>query len=344
MSIRTIFFLFLSVFALYGLFTVGLPFLLAFLLAFLLEPLVLLISRGARLKRSYASALVSTIFVLFILGLGYFLVAKVASEAAGLAKSLLSMTSDVNQQIDVLTSKYLSLFWSLPPEYQQGLQQISRALLEAIQGILNQIAPFFIGLAKIIPNFLIELLIIVISLFLISLRLPNMKYYLLQFFTPRVHQRVETVLKNLQQAIFGFMRAQIIISFIIFAVVLTGLVILDISYASATALLITIVDIFPILGTGSVLIPMALYNYINGNMYLGTGLLIHYGVIVAVRRAIEPKILGESLGIGPLSTLVSMYIAVQLAGFIGIFLGPAIIILFQALIKVGILKIKINFD
>lgn len=343
MSTKSLIFSALLLFLLYGLFTVGFPLLLAFLLAFLLEPTIIFFSKKAKIKRNYSSILICTLFIIFVLGTGYLLVAKVSREIAGLSSFLISLTSDIENNFTLLYTKYEHIFQSLPLGYQTSIQQLSNGLLELLQGAVGQIATVFFNLAKQVPNILIDLLIITIGLYLISLSLPNMKRNFLQFFAVEDQNRVELVLEKLQKAIFGFIRAQLIISFIIFWVVFIGFLILKIKYASATALIITIVDILPILGTGSIIIPMSIYQFLSGNLFLGVCLLIHYGTIVAVRRIIEPKILGESIGISALSTLVSMYIGIKLTGFIGLFLGPAVIIIFQAMLKVGILKINIKF-
>lgn len=343
MSTKTLIYSALLLFLLYGLFTVGFPLLLAFLLAFLLEPIIMLLSKKAKIMRNYASIIICTMFIIVLIGFSYLLIVKVSREIPGLSKFLLNLTGDIQDNFSLILSEYQHIFLNMPPAYQNSLQQISISLLNIVQQTVGQLATVFFSLATQIPNILIDALIIFIALYLISLSLPDMKKNFLSFFVPEDHNRVELVLKKLQNAIFGFIRAQIIISLVIFLVVLAGFIILKIKYASVTALIITMVDILPILGTGSIIIPMSIYQFFQGNIFIGTGLLIHYGAIVAVRRIIEPKILGESIGISALATLVSMYIGIQLAGFIGIFLGPAVIILFQALLKVGILKINIKF-
>ena len=122
----------------------------------------------------------------------------------------------------------------------------------------------------------------------------------------------------------------------------TGLLIIGIKFPLATAGLITAVDILPIFGTGSVMVPLAIFYIISGNYFIAFGLLILYGILFAFRRIIEPKILGDAIGIGALSALASMYICFKLVGVVGLFLGPAIIILINALISADILKIKIK--
>jgi len=343
LSLRTIIYLILLLLALYFLFTKGFTLVLAFLLAFLLEPAVAFVSTRLQVKRAYASIAVCSLFTLVILALGYLLVAIVLGEATALSRMMLSFTKDLSHGIDALVARYQSHFQSLSPAYQYNLQQATKSLLDSLQSILKDFVSLSFNLAKSIPGLLIETLIVFIAMFLISLRLPGMKAFLLNFFEREDHPRVEKVLSQLHHAIFGFIRAQIIISTIEFIFVFTGFVILGIKYPSASALFVTLVDILPVLGTGAVMLPMVIYQYLTGNIFLGTGLFVHYSLIVVFRRIIDPKIMADSIGISALAALASMYLGVKAAGFVGLFLGPAVVILLQAMIKVGLINIKIKF-
>jgi sporulation integral membrane protein YtvI len=343
MFLRTIINIALILLILYFLFTVGFSLVLAFLMAFLLEPIIIFLSNKLKLNRIYISLSICSLFTLLIIFLGYLLVAKVATETAALSRSLIAFTRDLGQNTDSLAMRYQDLFQSLSPEYQSSLRQATESLLKSLQELLGQIFSFSFNIAKMIPNFFIEVIIVFIAMYLISLRLPSLKRFFFQFFDPADHPRIDVVLQQLHRAIFGFIRAQLIISTFEFVFVLIGFVILDVPYPSATALIVTLVDILPILGTGAVMIPMAAYQYVTGNVFLGMGLLVHYGIIIIFRRIIDPKIMADSIGISPLAALVSMYLGLKLAGFVGLFLGPAVVILFQALLSVKIIKIKVKF-
>ena len=97
------------------------------------------------------------------------------------------------------------------------------------------------------------------------------------------------------------------------------------------ALIICIVDIFPVLGTGTVIIPWAIYEFIMGNSNLALGLAVMYVLITVIRNFIEPKIVGHSVGLHPIVTLTSMYVGLQLFGFFGMLMMPIIIIMIKVL-------------
>ncbi len=343
MSLKALLYAALVILFFYGLFTVGFPFLLAFIMAFLVDPLIRLMTKNNKIKRIYAAFIVCTGITILLFSLFYLLVTKVYKEIVALSGNLLEITKDTYANMDWWNNQYLDFLQDIPPQYNDALQQVVKTVLEAAQGILGQSAAFFFNLAAAIPTIFFHAVFFFIAFYLISMNLPNISKNVMQFFDPSVHSKVKMVLIKLHKTIFGFLRAQFIISCMVFVVVLIGFLIMGISYPSALALLVTIVDILPILGTGSVLIPMAIYNLIIGKNFLFWGLLLHYAILVLFRRIIEPKILGESIGLTALSTLASMYIGFVLVGFIGLFLGPFLVILYQALVKVGVIDIKIKF-
>lgn len=343
MSLKALLYAALIILFFYGLFTVGFPFLLALIIAFLVEPLITLMTKSNKIKRIYAALAVCTGITFLLFGLFYLLATKVYKELVALFGKLLEMTKDTYANMDWWNNQYLDFLQNIPPQYNDALQQVVKTALEATQNILGQSASFFFNLAAAIPTFFFQALFFLVAFYLISISLPDIRKNVMQYFDPSVHSKVKIILLKLHKTIFGFLRAQFIISCMIFVVVLTGFVIMGINYPSALALLVTIVDVLPILGTGSVLIPMAFYNLFIGKNFLFWGLLLHYAILVVFRRIIEPNVLGESIGLSSLSTLVSMYIGFVLVGFIGLFLGPFLVIFYQALVKVGVIDIKIKF-
>ena len=97
-------------------------------------------------------------------------------------------------------------------------------------------------------------------------------------------------------------------------------------YALLLGLLIAIIDILPVLGTGTVLIPWGIAELLFENTALGIGLLVLYAVITVIRNFAEPKIVGRQMGINPLFTLLSMFIGIKLLGFAGVIIFPTALI------------------
>lgn len=329
---------------LYGLFTVGFPFLLALIIAIFLEPLVQLMMRITRMNRILSATAVCSLFTLAMLGLLFWIGVKLYSEFMVLLQNLPGYIIEVQRIFEDTVLRTQLLYEQLPPELIVQIEKGAESAIGALINGLTRISGSLLNFAGEIPNMLIFLIVFLVALFLTSFGLNTYKEGFLSLFETSARDKVAEVLQNLRNSIFGFLRAQLILSGLTYIVSLIGLLILDIRFAGIIALFIVIVDILPILGTGSVLVPWAIYNMIVGQFFTGIGLIILFLVITVFRRMVEPKILGDSIGIGPLSTLISLYVGLKLVGVIGVFLGPIVVIIYTAMRKVGLLNIKIKLE
>jgi sporulation integral membrane protein YtvI len=348
MPIKTIIIIALGLGFLYGLFTVGLPFLLAMVTAIFLEPIIQLLKKYVRVNRIVSSVIVCSLFMLLLLLVFYLLGAKVVTEVTALwnmaptyMDNLNVITRDISQQIEVY-------FESLSPEIAQqlrvSLEQGTAALIDSLKGLLSGISKSFFDVAKGIPIMLVFFIVYAVALYLYCFGMPRLKESFLLLFEEKSRVQVDKVLQSLRDSIFGFLRAQILISVLTYTVTLLGLLIIGVEYPLAVALLIIVVDVLPILGTGAVIIPWAAYSIIVDDLFTGIGLFVLWGVIVVFRRIVEPKIIGDSVGISALAALVSLYVGFKLVGVIGLFLGPIVVIIYSAMRKVGLLNFKIKLE
>jgi sporulation integral membrane protein YtvI len=327
---------------LYGLFTVGSPFLLALLFAIFLEPLNGLLMRYAKLNRLVAATISCTLFVIFTLVVIYLLLARIFSEFISLLRTL--NFNELYNFVNEALKRLEDFTATMSPEVATNIQNYAFSQIDSLQGMTSQISGFTLSMLGKLPGLLIYFLVFFVALYLFSYSMSTIKHSFLSFFEERSRDKVETVLLKFRGAVFGFFRAQAILSTFTFVLALTGLFILDVRYAVAIAFFIVIVDVLPVLGTGSVLVPWATYMIIMDEIRLAIGLLIMFVVITVFRRIIEPKILGEQMGIAALPTLISLYVGFELIGAIGLVLGPCVVIIYQAMVKVGLLNLKIRLE
>ena len=139
----------------------------------------------------------------------------------------------------------------------------------------------------------------------------------------------------------GFFKAQFLVSLIIFAVSLIGLLIMSPKLAFVMSLIIWLIDLIPIIGSIIIVGPWALIEFIQGDIHAGIGLTILAIVLLIIRRTVEPKVMGQYMGISPLAALISMFLGVHLLGIAGFILGPLILIAYMVAKEAGI--IKLNF-
>lgn len=126
-------------------------------------------------------------------------------------------------------------------------------------------------------------------------------------------------------------------------IVLIGLLILGVESAFTYALLIGLVDLLPYLGVGTIMIPWLIYAFATGDMTLGIGLSVLYGIILVARQLIEPKVLASSVGLDPLPTLIAMFAGLKLFGVLGLIVGPVTLVVLGAAFRAGVVRDLRNY-
>lgn len=319
----------------------SLPFIFAFITAFLLEGSIHWLEANIRLKRIYAVLITYMTYLFAILTIGYFLFQTIIRQTISLSERTPNFVREIYKTaILPLIDKWKIYSENLPKEVIDSISSTVERTVNSLDHLMQQIIQFTLNLLTAIPGFLIEFLIYIVALFLIGFELPRLKEKMDAHLTESTKQKFYLVGNQLNKAGVGFLKAQIILSFTTFVMAYVGLKLLNVPYTALLSLLIVVVDILPILGTGSVLVPWATVAILQQNQQLGIGLLILFAVITVVRRIIEPKIYSTSLGITPLAALISLYIGFQLLGFIGIIVGPAIVIVYDTLKTAGIIQFK----
>lgn len=344
MPIRTVILLGSSVLFLYLLFTVGAPFLLALVTAIFLEPLTGVLMRKTKMNRLAASTVSSSVFTVGLLGMLALIGIKLVNEFA----SFLQNTPDILNNAKTYLNDVIEDFQNYTNGGSTAVPDQLENWVDNLTGMLGslaeKVATVLTGYVSGIPDFFIFFIVYLVAVFLFSFSLPMMKTSFLGFFDEKSRDQVEEVLMSLRRSVFGFLRAQLLLSVVTYILSFVGLLLIGTSYPLAIALLIVVVDILPVLGTGSVLVPWGIYQLAVGDAYVGIGLFILFIVITVVRRIIEPKILGDAVGIGSLSALISLYVGYELVGIIGVFLGPIVVIVFMAMRKAGLFDFKIKFQ
>lgn len=321
---------------------VSVPIIGALLTAMLLAPVVTLLEKN-KIKRSFAVFIVFMIFLCFIGLSGYFITTKAITQADYFVKNLPSYITEINYAWLKTQQNLNDKFEDLPPELldeigvyiQQSLMSLrttvsSRNLVSDITSLITKI-----------PAYLVTFLVYLIALYLFLLELPKLKEQLFSHLTEKTRDKVQFMSSRLSYVIFGFIKAQFLVSIIIFIVSLIGLLLIVPEVALLMSFVIWIIDFIPLLGSIIILAPWALYHLIAGDIALATKLFILAAILLIIRRTVEPKVMGHQIGLSPLATLIAMYIGLKLIGVMGFIVGPLVVILFTSAKEAGI--IKFNF-
>ncbi len=319
----------LMVFVFYKLAYFVAPFIIALILASLMEPLI-----GLMINRINISRKLAAIFslIIFIGGLGTLLALLISTlirEFISFTKALPKYYAQIEETIDSIIAKGTDIYMWLPDEITDNIGSFISNLSSKLLDILNSIFTGALETAVSLPEALVFLIATILATyFMTSDRDKILDFFIKQLPRPWI-KTITTLRQETFSALFGYIKAQLILMSITFAELFIGFNILRIKYALPLAFIISIIDAFPILGTGTVIIPWALYSFITADFRLGVSLVIIYAIVTIVRQMIEPKILGAQIGVYPLLTLAGIYVGLKIFGLPGLILGPITVLLLK---------------
>lgn len=303
-----------------------LPFLLGAALALAAEPLVRSLSGKLRLPRAAAAAIgVSMSFSLLALLVMLLcaLVLRQLRQLSGylpeLEESALAGMRSVSDWLLELAQKAPDGIRSIATQNVSDLFSSGSALIDKVTGYLLTLAS---GIISRVPDSALGIGTAIISSFMISAKLPKLKSAVKSRIPADISARAKKLSARLKHTVGGWLQAQAKLSGVNFLIITLGLLLLKVPYAPIWAFLVAVVDAFPILGTGTVLIPWSIISFLQGNQVMAFGLLGIYAAATVARSVLEPRLVGHQLGMDPLATLVALYVGYRLWGLAGMLLTP----------------------
>lgn len=301
---------------------ISLPFLLGLGLAMAAEPAVVWLHRQLKLGRGLAAGFgVTGVFILSAAVLTV-LLSLLLRQLGHLADLLPDVTEAISQGATLLKQWLLSLAQKVPSGVRQVVIGVVESLFEDSSGLLRQAAgkiPQIAGNALgHLSHGLVGIITILLSAYMISARLPQLR----QQIPPQWTDRFLPAAKGFRKALGHWLLAQGKLAGITLILLSVGFMVLKIPNALLWAVLVTMVDILPILGVGTVLVPWSLVSFLQGDAPKAVGLLGIFLVAWLVRSVLEPKLVGKELGLDPLITLLCIYAGFRLWGIAGMLLAP----------------------
>lgn len=315
---------------------VSLPFLLGTALALLAEPAVRLLRDRMKLHRTAATAIGVTAIFLLSATLITLLLTVLMRQLSQLSSFFPQLEQTLRQAVSALRQWLTDLAPRMPESIHALIDHLAEDILSdsstLFSGLLSRLPQIATGLVGNLSEWLFGLLTGIISGYMISLRLPKLRQWLHARIPEQWRSQYLPAVKGLKKTLGGWILAELKLAGIAFLLLLAGLSLLQIEHSLMLSVLITLVDAFPVLGVGTVLIPWSILRLIQQDYALGLGLLALYAVIWLVRSVLEPKLLGKELGLDPLVTLVCIYAGFRLWGLGGMLLAP---ILAMAITQIG---------
>jgi len=339
-----------GVFSVYFIGRLIIPFIIGFFIALLINPLVEFIQQKTKMPRGFA-VFTSILIILGVISSAItLLVNEIIQGFSYLSRVVpehyksftIYMENLYLTKIFPIYENLIQLFRDLDDSERntilESMRMIGERLTDAFSTFLQALGNGLYLIITKLPNMATVLIISLLATFFISKDWYRIVNVLLHKIPQKIQVRINQIYEGLQRTLLGFLKAEFKLTFISAVIVFIGLTILRVEHALSIALIIWIVDFLPYIGAILVFLPWVVYSFSTGDMVLGTGLSILYGLIVMQRQLIKPKILSSSIGISPLLTLLTMYVGFKLIGLIGIVLGPLTFILMKILHETGIFK------
>lgn len=319
------------------------PFLFAFLLAILTRPLVVkLTGRLGGHERITAAGI--TLFFLCVFGvICYFLFLLLFTQAQNLLEMVLCDAADEHGRLAAVLAFFKEAAARLPLFSRLAESSFFRELIgdpEAFfKGLLQNSVSAWAGslpsrltacLSRL-PGVFVALIVLLIACFFFALDYSRVTAFLCSLCPPRLREKLPEARRRIGELFRRWLFAYLLLFLLTFGELFFGLLLLRERYAFLLAFLIALMDILPVLGVGTALLPWAVFRLMSGNVWGGVGLLLLYTVITVVRQVTEPHLVGKSIGLHPLAMLFAFFAGMKLFGFAGIFIGPLAALLIKAL-------------
>lgn len=302
------------------------PFVIGASIAWAVQKPAKLLSRKTKIKRSVCAGVTAAAVFLAAAALCAFLGYRLISAAGGFFNELSGRAEEISGYINSLCEALYSFTEKLPHKFTFADSFYDNVMNKIFISVTSFVSNTAGQAAKRAPGFALSIVVTAVASCYIAADFPGLMRFLSSMCGKRIYDNALKVKDIFVNSIFKFIKGYGILMLMTFAELLAGLMILKIKYAPLLAALIAVIDILPVLGTGTVLAPWAVFELFLGNTGLGVGLLVLYGTITLIRNFAEPKIIGRQMGINPLFTLIFMFIGIKLSGIAGMIILPIVFI------------------
>lgn len=326
-------------FALKYILPVAIPFILAYAVAAIIRPLTVRFCKDCPKLDKPATVLFLVILVALVLWGAYSLVSLLISQISGLINSLSSDLGATDNPIRRVVDFFVNIRDRIPflsemkPESADRIYEIiSRIIENGVVKITSAVTDFAAALVGALPSAAIAFVVALSAMFYFSLDRGSFAKSIKDFLPDGKIAAAAHLKNKVCRAMLSYLKSYLVMMLIVFAQLYLGLTVIGIRYSFVIALLISFVDLLPVLGVGTVLIPWSAISLISGDTRTGVGLAILFVIMTVVRQLLEPRIIGSYIGIHPILALASVYLGMELFGLAGLLFAPIVLYIARSII------------
>lgn len=312
------------------------PFVIGWLISCIANPLVVFLERKLKIRRKAGTVVVIVCVIAAVIGLGYGLGVVLWRQISGFVQEIPSMWEAVRQDFDAFGEWIDHYIGGKSPKLADTLNNLGNVISEMITNLPKSLDfRTFEGMGSMVGNIasvLVSIIMCMLSAYFFIADREWLGSFLNKLLPETVIRKYDVFASSLRQAVGGYFKAQFRIEIWMYVLLLIGLTVLKVRYGLLIALLIAFLDFLPFFGTGIVLIPWAIVNVVGGSYLRALGFLIIWGSGQLFRQLIQPKIMGDSIGMEPIPTLFLLFIGYRLAGVGGMLVA----------VPIGIIVVNMN--
>ncbi len=315
------------------------PFVIGWIIALIAGPMVRFFEEKIKLKRKIGSAFVMVAVIALVILVLYMAGAWLFEQIAGLFSALPAMLQDMEADFDSIARNLNQVLAKLPGNIRLNLNNNAIKLDEYLAELIEKFGSPTIAaagnFAKQLPSIFIAAIMMLLSAYFFVAERQQINEWFKKNMPASVQLRYRIVRCSLMKSVGGYLKAQLKIEVWMYFLLLVGLGVLRVDYFGLIALVIAFLDFLPFLGTGTVLIPWAIIRILTAEYKTAIGLLVIWGVGQLARQLIQPKIVGDSIGVPPLPTLFLLFIGYKFSGVIGMIVAVPIGLLVYSMYQDG---------
>lgn len=316
------------------------PFVIGWCIAMIANPLVRFLEKRLKLVRRHSSVLIVILVLAAVISMVYFLISRLFLEMAGLMKDLPQLYQAGKEEVESALLTLSRIFERLPDSVRSTITRFNENLGQVAGEMVSKIAFPTVtvagNVARRIPAAMVNSIVVIFSSYFFIVEREEILALMRQIMPKAVQEYFNFLKKDMRRLVGGYFLAQFRIMFVVAVILAIGFLVLGVNYGLILAALIAFLDFLPLFGTGTALFPWALVKLLSGEWAFAIGLILLYVLTQAVRQIIQPKIVGDSMGLPPFATLFFLYLGFKLHGISGMILAVPLGILAVNLYEFGV--------
>ncbi|MDE7417453.1 MAG: sporulation integral membrane protein YtvI [Lachnospiraceae bacterium] len=312
------------------------PFVIGWIISCIANPFVVFLERKLKIRRKAGTVVVSVCVIAAVIGIGYGLGVILWRQVSGFMEEVPSMWAAVKKDFDafgVWIGQYIGL---RAPKLADTLNNLGNTIGEMITDLPKSLDfSTFEGMGSMVGNIasvIISIIMCILSAYFFIADREWVGKFMDSFMPENITHKYDVFASSIKQAVGGYFKAQFRIEIWMYVLLLAGLTFMKVRYSFLIALLMAFLDFLPFFGTGIVLVPWVIVTIIGGNYLRALGFLVIWGAGQLFRQLIQPKIMGESIGMEPIPTLFLLFIGYRIAGVGGMLIA----------VPLGIIVVNMN--